>query len=180
MSQVVFLRGVNVGGRNVFRPAKLVADLARLDVVNVGAAGTFVVRANASAAAVRAAILGELPFEPRMSIHRGADVLRLVDADPFAREKASKNLRRWVAPLDAKPKTIPPLPIAVPAKGAWSVRFDRVESGFALGLIRIPQRKGFVFPTDVVEDALGVGATTRWWETLLKIAAILRGPPRAG
>ena len=45
MALVVFLRGVNVGGHKTFRPAALARELAALDLVNVGAAGTFVVRA---------------------------------------------------------------------------------------------------------------------------------------
>ena len=47
MALVVFLRGVNVGGHRTFRPAALVKDLAHLDAVNIGAAGTFVIRRRA-------------------------------------------------------------------------------------------------------------------------------------
>jgi hypothetical protein len=32
---------------------------------------------------------------------------------------------------------------------------------------------GFLFPSNVVESALGVAATTRWWETLQRIALLL-------
>ncbi len=44
MPEVVLLRGVNVGGHKTFRPSALAAQLQHLDVVNIGAAGTFVVR----------------------------------------------------------------------------------------------------------------------------------------
>jgi len=44
MALVVFLRGVNVGGHRTFRPSLLANELSDFDVVNVGAAGTFVVR----------------------------------------------------------------------------------------------------------------------------------------
>ena len=44
MALVVLLRGVNVGGHRTFRPTLLAKELSRYDVVNVGAAGTFVVR----------------------------------------------------------------------------------------------------------------------------------------
>jgi hypothetical protein len=33
--------------------------------------------------------------------------------------------------------------------------------------------KGFVYPSDFLEKTLGVSATTRGWETLLRIAKIL-------
>jgi hypothetical protein len=59
MPLVVFMRGVNVGGRKTFRPAALAAELAALEVVNIGAAGPFVVRKKVSAAALRKEILNE-------------------------------------------------------------------------------------------------------------------------
>ena len=127
---VVFLRAANVGGNDVFRPAQLALALPHLDIVNVGAAGTFVVRGKASEARIRREILEQLPFAE------------------------------------------PTLPLSRPAGRAWSVRFDRVESGFALGSW---QRRpgGFVFASEVVEASLGVPVTTRWWETLEKVAAII-------
>jgi hypothetical protein len=44
MALVVFIRGVNVGGHRTFRPSVLARGLSDYGVVNVGAAGTFVVR----------------------------------------------------------------------------------------------------------------------------------------
>lgn len=44
MALVILLRSVNVGGHKTLRLAVLAKELSRLDVVNIGAAGTFVVR----------------------------------------------------------------------------------------------------------------------------------------
>jgi uncharacterized protein (DUF1697 family) len=41
---VVLLRGVNVGGHRTFRPTTLAEQLRHLDAVNIGAAGTLVIR----------------------------------------------------------------------------------------------------------------------------------------
>ncbi len=172
MPHVVFLRAANVGGRNVFRPAKLAADLAHLDLVNLGAAGTFVVRGNASAAAIRREILALLPFAPGIVVRPAAEVLALARSRPFDGVRFSKDQRGWVAALDGRPKARPTLPIEVPAGKEWSLRFERVEGAFALGLCR--RRAGrVVFPNPVVEKALGVPATTRWWETLERAAELL-------
>jgi len=46
MALVVLLRGVNVGGHRRFRPALLAQALAHLDVVSIGAAGTFLMLKN--------------------------------------------------------------------------------------------------------------------------------------
>ena len=63
MALVVFLRGVNVGGHRRFRPSVLARELSEYDVVNVGAAGTFIVRKPRSRTKFRAALLHKLPFE---------------------------------------------------------------------------------------------------------------------
>jgi uncharacterized protein (DUF1697 family) len=171
MGHVVFLRGANVGGRNVFRPAQLARDLGHLDVVNVGAAGTFVVRGKASAARIRREIRERLPFEPALVVVSAKQVLDLVESAPFARARLSKDRRGWVAALDQTPRSPPDLPRFDPGRRAWSVRLDRVDGPFALGLW---QRRpgGFVFPNEVVEKTLGVRATTRWWETIERVAAL--------
>jgi uncharacterized protein (DUF1697 family) len=171
MAHVVFLRAANVGGKNVFRPAQLAAALAHLEIVNVGAAGTFVVRAQASAAAIRREILARLPFELALAVRPASEVTALVESEPFRGEALSNDLRGWVAVLTGASKSKPALPLTKPAGKSWCVRFDRVEGVYALGLSQ--RRPGVsVFPNQVVEAALGVPATTRWWETFEKVATI--------
>ena len=86
MALVVFLRGVNVGGHRTFKPAALVKQLAHLDAVNIGAAGTFVIRKRVSRAKVRAELARRLQFETHMMICDGRDLTKLIARDPFARE----------------------------------------------------------------------------------------------
>jgi uncharacterized protein (DUF1697 family) len=172
MSHVVFVRAMNVGGKNVFRPAQLATALAHLEMVNVGAAGTFLVRGKASPAKLRREILARLPFEPALAISPAAEVLALVRSQPFRGVAFSRDLRGWVAALETRPKRPCMLPIAIPAGKAWSVRFDRIDGQFAIGLWR-RRPGGFVFPSHVVERALGVPATMRWWETYERIARLI-------
>jgi uncharacterized protein (DUF1697 family) len=178
MAHVVWIRGGNVGGRNVFRPARLAAELAHLDVVNVGAAGTFVVRARATAAAIEREVAARIPFATAVVVRAARDVLALRDAAPFRGVAFSRDLRGWVAALAGRPRAGIRLPVAVPDGRDWSVRVDRVERGFALGLWRRrPSGLGVAGP--VVERALGVPATVRWWETFERLFAVLseRRPP---
>ena len=60
MASVVFFRAVNVGGHQKFQPSVLAKKLANFGVVNVGAAGTLVVRKPVNQAALRAEILRRL------------------------------------------------------------------------------------------------------------------------
>lgn len=83
MALVVFLRGVNVGGHRTFRPSILARELSGYDVVNVGAAGTFVVRKPVSRAKFRAALARKLPFEAHIVLCEGRDLLRLETENPF-------------------------------------------------------------------------------------------------
>lgn len=171
MSHVVFLRAMNVGGKNVFRPAQFATALAHLGMVNVGAAGTFVVRERLTAVEVRKEILAQLKFQPDLAVVPARSIVALVEGQPFRGQNFSKDLRGWAAVLCAKPKSKPPLPIVLPAGKPWSVRFDRIEGSFALGVYR--RAAGSVFPNQVVEKALGVRATTRWWETIVKVAQLI-------
>jgi len=172
MPHVVFLRAANVGGKNVFRPAQLATALAHLDAVNVGAAGTFLVRGKAPVATIRREILSRLPFELEMSVRPVREVLDLVRRRPFAGVTFSKDLRGWVAVLARPSRVRPAFPLSVPEGKAWSVRFDRVEGPFALGVWRRrPER--FVSPNKVVEDALGIPATMRYWETIERIVKLV-------
>src|ERR1700683_3183418 len=172
MASVVFLRAANVGGTSVFRPAQLVTALKRLDVVNVGAAGTFVVRSSASAAATRRAFLDEMPFVPTMALRSGRDVVALVRSRPFKDVAFSKDLRGWVAVMTGPPKYKPTLPLSTPPGAGWYLRVDEVRGLVALGLQRRhPDRP--INTAKSLETALGVPVTVRWWEPIEKIVKIL-------
>src|SRR6266511_5488862 len=97
MALVVFLRGVNVGGHRTFRPSILARELSDYDVVNVGAAGTFVVRKPPSRAKFRAALLRKLPFEAEVVLCDGRDLIRLETENPFGTEPSRPDVVRFVS-----------------------------------------------------------------------------------
>src|SRR5205085_4277020 len=97
MALVVFLRGVNVGGHRTFRPSVLARELSAFDVVNVGAAGTFVVRKPGSRATFRAELLRRLPFDAQLMLCDGRELRRVVADDPFAAEPRSAEVVRFVS-----------------------------------------------------------------------------------
>src|SRR6266705_5762566 len=98
MALVVFLRGVNVGGYRTFRPSILARELSDYDVVNIGAAGTFVVRKPGSRAKFRAALLLKLPFEAEIVLCEGRDLMRLETENPFGTEPSPPDIVRFVSP----------------------------------------------------------------------------------
>jgi uncharacterized protein (DUF1697 family) len=90
MALVVFLRGVNVGGHRSFRPSELVRQLLHLGAINIGAAGTFVVRQPVSRAQLRTEISRRLPFDAESMICDGRDIRRLTSRDHFAQHSARR------------------------------------------------------------------------------------------
>ncbi len=168
MALAIFLRAVNVGGRKL-RPKALAEAL---DLVNVGAAGTFVAPGRASAGAVERAVRRALPFETEVMVCAGEELLRLARADPFAAAPAGAD--RYVSVLAAPPAARPPLPLERPEGKPWNVRVVGLDGRYALSLWR---RNGprALYPNAVVEQALGVAATTRGWETVMAICRILQG-----
>src|SRR5262249_25799697 len=117
-------------------------------------------------------ILTRLPFAPEIAIRPASEVRALAASRPFARSALSKEERAWAAVLCGKPKKFPKLPHLAPAGKDWSVRIERIEGAIVLGVLhRRPKR--FLFPNQVVEKEFGVPATTRWWDTIEKIAHII-------
>jgi hypothetical protein len=95
-----FLKGVNVGGSRTFRPSALAKELKRFDVVNVGAAGTFVFRKPVGRLKLRAERMRRLPFAADVMICDGSDVLRLAAATILPRRRRGQlvHLRRLPQP----------------------------------------------------------------------------------
>ncbi len=171
MAHVVFLRAANVGGNNVFRPAQVAARLKHLDVVNIGAAGTFVVRGKTTPSKIREEILEHLPYEPAIAIRPGREITALVESNPFKGTTFSKDLRGFVGVLTGRSKATPVCPMFTPEGSKWVVRFDRLEGAYAMGLWRRTEK--FVIPANCIEKAVGVLVTVRWWETIVKASRIL-------
>jgi uncharacterized protein (DUF1697 family) len=175
MALVVLLRGANVGGHRKFRPAELAKEMADLGVVNVGAAGTFVVKKPVGAAAFRAELVKRLAFETEVMVCSAAEILALAESEPFPRPPSSSNVRAMVTVLAKKPKTLPELPIRRPEGKDWQVDLFRVAGRFALSFWR-GDRKRLIYPNEVAEKVLGIPGTTRTWSTIEAACKILAAP----
>jgi len=171
MSSVVFFRAVNVGGHQKFQPGKLAKELAEFGVVNIGAAGTFVVREDVSQTKLRDDILRRLPFKPELMICPARNVLALARGNWFGDAPAGRDVGRFVSVLRKAPRAKPPLPIEQPAGEKWEVRVVAITGRFALSVRRLGQ----TYSNAVVEKQLGIPATTRNWNTLETIREVLEG-----
>ncbi len=172
MALVVFLRGCNVGGQRTFRPTLLAEQLKHYDVVNIGAAGTFVIRKRTSHARLRADLRGRLPFEVEVTICEGRDLISIATKDPFAREPARSDIVRFMSVFPKRPRRPPATPINLPADGEWVVRILTAEDRFLFGLYR-RQMKAIGY-LGTIDRLFGERATTRNWNTITTIIEVLR------
>ena len=172
MALVVFLRGVNVGGHRTFRPSLLARELSDYDVVNVGAAGTFVVRKPGSPAKFRAALLRKLPFEADVALCEGRDLIRLEAENPFEAEPARPDVVRFVSIL-CRAGVRTSVPITLPPDGEWLLRVIASKDRFVLGVYR-RQMKAIGY-LGQIDKLFGAPATTRSWTTILAVVRILKG-----
>ena len=134
MPSVVFLRGVNVGRNNRCQPAAIAKELAKFDVVNVGAAGTFVVRKPIGRAKLRREFQRRLRFETVAIICSAKEVLELESAASW--ESCESDIVRFVGILAKRRRALPELPFNLPPGGDWLVRLLAVQGRFAFGLYR--------------------------------------------
>jgi uncharacterized protein (DUF1697 family) len=173
MALVVFLRGVNVGGHRTFRPSVLARELSQYDVVNVGAAGTFIVRKPQSRAKFRAALLPKLPFDADVMLCDGRDLLRLETENPFGTQPSPPDVVRFVSILSKASAVRASLPVSFPSGGQWLVQVMASEGQFVFGRYRRHMKTiGYL---GQIDKLYGAPATTRNWNTIAAILRILKG-----
>lgn len=171
MALVVLLRGVNVGGHRTFRPAALARQLRHLDAVNIGAAGTFVIRQPIGGADVRAEFARRLPFETQIAICDAREILSELSRDFFSQQAARPDSVRFVSVMCGPPRSAPPTPATFPSSGEWLVKVLARENRLLVGIYRRHMKAIACLGT--LDRIFGVPVTTRNWNTITAIGKVL-------
>ncbi|MCU1259041.1 MAG: hypothetical protein JWO80_1926 [Bryobacterales bacterium] len=172
MALIVFFRGINVGGHRTFRPSVLARELGAYDVVNVGAAGTLVVRKPGTRAKFLAELRRKLPFAAEVACCDGSDLRRLEMENPFGAEPSRPDVVRFVSILSKPGRGKASFPIAVPGNGEWFVRIIGSTNRLAFGVYRRHMKTiGYL---GQIDELFGARATTRSWNTILSVLRILK------
>lgn len=167
MALVVFLRGVNVGGHRTFRPTLLAHQLKHLGVVNIGAAGTFIIRKPVPLTALRAELSRCLPFKTMAAICHGEEIKRLIAGHVFGDAPAGKDVVRFISVLPDKKSRVKKA-MQWPTKGQWLVRILGQHGRFIVGEYRRNMKTiSYLGALDKVVD---VPITTRNWNTISTVA----------
>jgi uncharacterized protein (DUF1697 family) len=177
---VVFLRGLNVGGHRTFRPAVLAGQLKHLGAVNIGAAGTLVIRRPIGRKRLRHEIARRLPFEAEIVMCDGREIAALLATAAFDRYPVRPDVVRFVSVLSRRPVSAPRLPVRLPARGRWLLKVLARDGRFVIGTYRRHMKViGYLGSLDRL---FGVPATTRNWNTMTAVAQVIAGvrPPTRG
>lgn len=178
MASVVFLRGINVGGANLCKPAQLAKNLSKFDIVNIGAVGTFVARRKVSDSTLRKAIAAQLAkgfgIKCEIMIVPAKSIVDLAKRNPFSRRPMGPDMVRFLSVL-AKPlnssQATRHSSLSLPSDKGWLLKIVAIRNQFVLGIYR-RQMKAIGY-LGKIEKILGVPATTRSWTTIEKIVNTL-------
>lgn len=150
----------------------LVKELGAYDVVNVGAAGTLVVRKPGPRAEFLPELRRKLPFESAVAFCNGSDLIRLEKENPFGAEPLRPDVVRFVSILSKTGRGKVSLPTALPEGGEWFVRILGSQNRLLFGVYRRHMKTiGYLGQLDKL---FGAPATTRSWTTILSVLRILR------
>jgi hypothetical protein len=177
MALLVFLRGMNVGGHRTLRPAVLARELDAHDVVNVGAAGTFVVRRPGRRGRFLAELRRKLPVNSVVAHCDGRELVELANENPFENERPGVGLVSFVSVLSRAPRSQVPLPLSIPARRGWFVRVLGSRNRLVFGVYRRHMKT--IGHLDRIDDLFGAPATTRSWKTMLSVLRVVDPHPRA-
>ena len=171
MALVVLLRGVNVGGHRTFRPTVLTEQLKHLEAVNIGAAGTFVIKQPITQAQLRAELARRLPFDAEIMICQGREFVRAMTQNHFAGLPVRPDIVRFVSVLSRLPRSAPKIPMCLPSNGKWLLKILARDNRFVFGAYR--RHMKVIGYLGTFDRLFGVPATTRNWNTITAIAKVL-------
>ncbi len=172
MALVTFLRGINVGGHRTFRPSILANQLKEYGVVNIGAAGTFVVSKQVSQTRLRSELLRRLPFEAKVMMCTAQELIEAASDNPFDGAPPPSDIVRFVSVLTKPPRVLPSIPIRIPGSGKWLLRILSMHDRFLFGLYRREMKA--ISCLSAIDKLFGVPATTRNWNTITAILKVLK------
>jgi uncharacterized protein (DUF1697 family) len=150
----------------------LAKELADFDAVNIGAAGTFVIRQAVTQARLRTEIKSRLPFDAHIMICHGRDILQLMSQDYFADYPMRPDVVRFVSVLAKSPRQALSTPVNIPLDGKWRLKILARKNRFVFGIYRREMKAiGYLCEIDRL---FGMPATTRNWNTITTIFRVLK------
>ena len=168
-----FLRGINVGGKNIIRMDELAEAFLSLGFTHVK---TYIQSGNirfqayeSNIASINERIKIQLKrifgYEGTVMLRTLEEMIFLLKSNPFREIVNDKKVKFYVSFLYEKPSNVPVLPL-VSEKDGMEVFYICGKEAFILSR----EVKGsYGFPNNFIEKVLGIPATTRNWNTIEKM-----------
>ena len=110
-------------------------------------------------------------------ICRAKEIVDLVRDNPLKNERTDNDRRVFLTVMSEPPVSSArqgfALPLYAPTKENWEVKIVQIKGMLALSLCR-RLRENPLYPNQVIEKNFGVATTTRSWNTIEKVAKILK------
>lgn len=176
---VAFLRAINVAGHARVEMSALCDAFARAGCVNARSyiqSGNVIFETETDDSErlfqkIRTNVRRLTGEQSSVMFRSARQIHALVKAAPFKRFEKDRALKLYAVCLLERPRLVPPFP--------WEDQKERLEAVGTKGLdvLVVSRRKKprlfYGFPNSFVEKMLGVPATSRNWNTVKKVAAIL-------
>ena len=171
---IAFLRGINVGGKNIIKMESLSATFVSLGFKNVK---TFIQSGNvffdstannsdALTRKIETGLMKEYRSNIKVMLRAVEEMKNMVKQNPFKKIKPDDKIKLYVCFLDREPITKPRLPL-ISEKEALEVFKIEMKNAFIISGQTNGGRYGF--PNNFIEKELGVFSTARNWNTVCKI-----------
>jgi uncharacterized protein (DUF1697 family) len=178
LTEVAFLRAINVGGKSMVRMADLQQMFVAAGCRNVRTyiqSGNVIFEAPRGRAAaiekVITALTRTLGKQPGIVFRTLDELERLVVKPPFGGVQGGPLVKLYVAFLMRAPLGRPKFPFLSEAEACEAIGMKDRD----VFIVSRPKRRGFFgFPNLFIEEAFGVPATTRNWSTVTKIVEFAR------
>jgi hypothetical protein len=149
----------------------LAEALKHLGAINIGAAGTLVIRRPMTQAQARAEVARILPFVAEIVVCQSREIVNLLSSDPFQGQSVRPDVVRFVSVLSQRPRLAPSTPMQFPSSGQWLMKILARRNRFVIGMYR--RRMKVIGYLGALDRLYGVTATTRNWNTIATVARLL-------
>ena len=151
----------------------LAEALKHLGAVNIGAAGTLVIRRSMTQAEARAEVARNLPFVAEIVVCQGRDIAGLISKNPFKGLSVHPGVVRFgSACCPGALRLAASTPMRFPSSGQWLLKVLTRRKRFVIGMYR--RHMKVIGLLGALDRVYGASVTTRNWNTILAIARVLR------
>lgn len=172
-----FLRGINVGGKNIIPMTDLSNTFENLGCKNVR---TWIQSGNVRfetgensieiiKRSLERSLLKRFCYPGPVILRREEEVFLMVKSDPFRDVPAGRTVKLYVCFLESMPEKAPELPLINEKEGLEIFLLNCLD---LFVISRELQNGRYGFPNNFVEKELGVNSTARNWNTIQKMVKL--------